>query len=149
MGSSGARIAAVVAALAAVVVLFVVLSGGDDDASTTSTTTGTEAATPPGPSGGGQDAPGPGQESSIPTIVVEGGQPVDGVQELDFKSGENIRFKVSSDEAAEIHFHGYDIAMDVDAGGTVSFDVPADIEGVFEVEVEETATQIAEIKVEP
>ena len=35
------------------------------------------------------------------------------------------------------------------AGGTVEFDFPADIEGVFEVELESSATQIAELTVNP
>ena len=39
--------------------------------------------------------------------------------------------------------------MDVDGRRPVTFDVPADIEGIFEVEIEDTATQIAEITVNP
>ena len=121
MGSPRARALVGVGAIALAVVLFVVLSGGDDDGSSSTTT----------------------------TIVVKDGEPVGGVQDLTFTSGDDIRFNVESDSAAEVHFHGYDVMEDVEAGGEVSFDVPADIEGVFEVELEETATQIAEITVEP
>lgn len=146
--SSGARIAIAVGAVAAAVVLFVVLSGDDDDdsASTSAATTTTqeEPGGKPKDEGGGES-----EKPNVPTIVVKDGQPVGGVQELSFTSGEDIRFTVESDTAAEVHFHGYDVTGGVQAGGTVSFDVPAGIEGVFEVELEETATQIAEVTVEP
>jgi hypothetical protein len=142
MGSPGVRAAAIaVVGVAAAVVLFVVLSGDDDDSPTTPTAaTTTQAQT----GGGGQSEP-----AEVPTIVIKDGQPEGGVQELTFTAGGDIRFDVKSDADWEIHFHGYNVMEDVRAGGEVSFDVPADIEGVFEVEIEDTATQIAQITVEP
>ena len=41
--------------------------------------------------------------------------------------------------------HGYDIKKDVPAGGSVSFSFPADIEGVFEIELDGRGEQIAQI----
>jgi hypothetical protein len=114
--------------LVVVVVLFVVLSGGDDSSSTTTTS-----------DTGGQ----------IATITVKNGQPVGGVQDLTFTEGDDIRFRVDSDVSDEVHFHGYDIGKDVEAGGSVTFDVPATITGKFEVELEHAVTQIAEITVNP
>lgn len=141
MASSRARALVGVAAIAAAVLLFIVLSGGDDDSPAPTTTAASGNA-----DGGGGGEP---SKPTVPTIVVKDGEPVGGVQDLTFTSGDDIRFDVKSDTAAEVHFHGYDVMEDVEAGGEVSFDVPADIEGVFEVELEETATQIAEITVEP
>ena len=80
---------------------------------------------------------------------VKDGQPVGGIQDLTFTEGDDIRFKVDSDVSDEVHFHGYDVGKDVKAGGSVSFDVPATITGVFEVELESRAEQIAEITVNP
>jgi hypothetical protein len=134
MQSTGARLGLGAIAIAAVVVLFIVLSGGDDDSSSTTSSSATTS---------GQAT------SSIPTIQIKDGEPVGGIQDLSFNKGEDIKFRVDSDAAWEIHFHGYDIPMDVKAGGSVTFDVPATIEGVFEVEIEQTATQIAEITVNP
>ena len=85
----------------------------------------------------------------VPTIVVEGGQPAGGVAELQYSSGDLIRFDVESDVAEEVHVHGYDISKDVEPGKVVSFGFPAEIEGGFEVELEGTQTQIAELTVEP
>lgn len=84
-----------------------------------------------------------------PTIVVRGGEPVGGVQTLEFDAGEEVRFHVSSDAAEEIHVHGYDIAKDVPAGGTIEFDFPAELEGIYEVELEELGVQIAELRINP
>jgi hypothetical protein len=142
MQSTGARLGILAAAVAVIVVLFIVLSGGDDDSSSTvasTTTTTTEA----------NGSTTTTTEAAVPTITIKDGEPVGGIQDLSFNEGDDIQFKVKSDADWEIHFHGYDIPMDVKAGGSVEFDVPATIEGVFEVEIEQTATQIAEITVNP
>lgn len=104
--------------------------------------------------GGSSESVSGGDESSaggeIPTIVVENGEPVGGIAELEFSAGEEIRFKVTGDEAEEIHVHGYDLMEDIPkGGGTVEFDFPAEIEGIFEVELEGLGEQIAELRVNP
>jgi heme/copper-type cytochrome/quinol oxidase subunit 2 len=88
-------------------------------------------------------------EPSVPTVVIAGGQPVGGVEELVVEAGDRVRFKVRSDVSDEVHVHGYDIAKDVVAGATVEFDFPASIEGVFEAELEERGEQIVELRIEP
>jgi hypothetical protein len=136
------------AALVVIVVLFFVFQGGDDSdeattaASTTSTTDGSTSESTTKEESTTVD-------SEVPTIVIKDGQPVGGVQELSFTQGDDIRFIVDSDVADEVHFHGYDVGMDVEAGGTVEFDVPATDTGVFEVELEERVVPIAEITVNP
>lgn len=113
--------------------------------------TTTAAETAPDQSGGpgdGEPLPNAGGDQ-VATIVVKGAEPVGGVQDLTFTEGEDIRFKVESDVADEIHLHGYDVAMEVEAGGSVEFDVPATLTGVFEVELEQRVVPIAEITVDP
>lgn len=85
----------------------------------------------------------------VPTVVIRNGEPVGGVKELEYNAGDEIRFEVSSDVADEVHVHGYDLSQNVPAGGTVSFDFPAEIEGIFEVELEGRAEQIMELRVNP
>jgi hypothetical protein len=85
----------------------------------------------------------------IPTVVVRDGEPVGGIQELEYGAGERIRFRVSSDAAEEIHVHGYDLSQNVAAGGTVEFDFPADLEGIYEAELEELGVQIVELRINP
>jgi hypothetical protein len=83
------------------------------------------------------------------TIVVKDGKPVGGIAQLTYNEGEQVRFTVDSDVSDEIHVHGYDIMKDVKAGGSVSFDFPANIEGVFEAELEGRKEQILELTVNP
>jgi hypothetical protein len=109
------------------VVLFVVLGGGGSDSSSTT------------------DA------GKVPTVVVDKeGHPVGGIQELVYKKGDRIHFKVEVPFEEEVHLHGYDVAKEVPkGGGTVTYDLPANIEGVFEAELEGHKEQIIELKVEP
>jgi hypothetical protein len=145
MQSTTFRVGAVAALVVVAVVLFVVLSGDEDNAgeqaaTTPATTTTTQA-------GNGNAKPKPKPETT--TIVVKGSQPVGGVQELTYTAGGEVRFDVRSDAAEEVHVHGYDLMQDTVPGRAITFEFPADIEGIFEVELEETHTQIAELTVEP
>jgi hypothetical protein len=141
------------AVLVAVVAAIVAGTGGDDDDGVIDTRTQTTPSTATPPTATTTTAPAGTTAAepvqADPTIVVRDGQPVGGVRRLRFRKGGDIVFVVRSDTAGEIHLHGYDIAKDVKAGGSVRFDVPAKIDGRFEVEIEETATPIAEIEVVP
>ena len=122
--------------------------GGSKSASDTtssSTTTDNQQEAPTG------DAHRPRKPAApqVATIVVKGGKPVGGVKRITFRKNGQIVFVVRSDVADEVHFHGYDIAKDVKAGGSVRFTTKAKIDGRFEVELEDRATQIAEVEVTP
>lgn len=122
------RTALIGAALVVVaVVLLIVLSSGGDDSSSTS------------------------EAGKVPTVVVnKQGEPEGGIQELVYKKGDQIHFKVKVPFEEEVHLHGYDVMKEVPkGGGTVTYDLPADIEGVFEAELEGKGEQIVELKVEP
>ena len=142
MQSNGAR-AAILAALAAMaVVLFVVLSGGDDgDDGGSGTETVTQAAT--------TDSAPPEPQSDV--VTMRTGAPVGGVQELEYSKGEDIRVEVRLDEPQEdVHIHGYDVEK-LNPSGTVRFDLPASIEGIFALEAHGPSgdVQLAEIVVNP
>jgi len=146
MQSTGARAALAALAIGVAVALFFVLRDDDGDESTIAATTATTGEAPEPAGGGGGGKP---EEPEIATIVVKNGQPVGGVQELEFTKGEQIRFVVESDIDDEVHLHGYDVSKRVSAGGQVEFDVPATADGVFEVELEESVVPLAEITVNP
>jgi hypothetical protein len=121
------RTAIVGAALVAIaVVLLIVLGSGSDESS------GTDA-------------------GKVPTIVVDKeGHPVGGIQELVYRKGDQIHFKVEVPFQEEVHLHGYDVMKEVPkGGGTVTYDLPAEIEGIFEAELEGRKEQIIELRVEP
>jgi ABC-type transporter Mla subunit MlaD len=126
------RIGVGLVVVAAAVVLFVVLQGGGSS-----------------DSGGKEPTVNGKAVSGVATIRVRDAKPVGGITKLDYTKGDQIRIKVFSDVADEVHFHGYDIGKDVKAGGSVTFDLPATLEGVFEIELESRKEQIAEVRVEP
>jgi hypothetical protein len=111
----------------AVVLLIALSSNGSDDSSSTT------------------DA------GKVPTIVVDKeGHPVGGIADLTYHKGDQIHFKVEVPFEEEVHLHGYDIPKEVPkGGGTVTYDLPATIEGVFEAELEDRKEQIIQLTVEP
>ena len=140
----GQRIALIGAALVVAAIAFILLQPDDSDDDTEPTPTqatlqGEPTATVPAPK----------PKPPVETVRVVGGEPTGGVKEITVDKGDTVRFEVRSDAAAEVHVHGYELAKDVAAGGTVGFRFKADIEGLFEIELEGTHTLIAELVVEP
>lgn len=117
------RIAMLVAAVVIVVVAIIVIGGGSNDSSTASK----------GPQ----------------TVTVVNGKAQGGIKTITYKKGDTVDLTVRSDTADEIHVHGYDLMKDVEAGGSVEFDFPATLEGVFEAELEGRGQQIAQLTVNP
>ena len=148
MRSPAARALIALGALAAVIVLFVVFGGGDDD-STPSTTSATQTTQGPTGTTTSTDETPPPPRPKVDRIVIRNAKPVGGVKELSYENGDRVRFRVSSDTADEVHLHGYDISKELPAGGSVLFSFPASIEGVFEIELEQRAVPIAELRVNP
>lgn len=150
MQSNAFRALVAIGSIAAIVVMFVVLSGDDDSDSEQAVTTITTAAEPGGTGTGGEPA---GKEKkpkpTVDRIVVKGGEPEGGVQKLTYPKGDRVRIEVSSDVDEHVHIHGYDLFEDVPAGGKAKFSFPADIDGVFEIELEDSGVQLAQLTVEP
>jgi len=142
MQSNTVRVTAGIAIVVVAVVLFVALRNDDSGKSDSPASTSVKAA--PAKAQGEKSA-----KPVVPSIVVKNGEPVGGVEELTYNQGDRVVFTVSSDVGDEVHVHGYDLMKDVGAGHTVRFDFPADIAGIFEVELEGRAEQIAELRVNP
>jgi hypothetical protein len=144
MNSNTTRVLAGIVIVVVAVVLFVVLR---DDGEGKSESEKVDKATAPAQTTNTADNP--VTKPEITTIVIKNGKPVGGIADLTYNKGEQVRFKVDSDVSEEIHVHGYDIMKDVEAGGSVSFDFPATIEGIFEAEMEGRGEQILELTVNP
>ncbi len=140
MNSNITRVAVGILVVVVAVVLFVVLKNDDSSKSDN------EKLEDEGKVGKSAGADGP---PPVTTIVIKHGKPVGGISQLTYNEGEQVRFKVDSDVSDEVHMHGYDIGKDVKAGGSVTFDFPATIEGVFEAELEDRKEQILELTVNP
>jgi hypothetical protein len=142
--STAQRLLIVLGAVAVIVVAFVIIrgSGGDDKPASTSTA----ATTTPG---GTATTTRPAPKPAVATVRVVDAKPHGGIKKLTFAKGGQVRFRVVSDTADEIHVHGYDLMKDVPKGGSVTFSFPASIDGRFVVELEGRGVQIAELDVEP
>ena len=81
-------------------------------------------------------------------LEVEGRQqPVPGRVEV--TQGGRVAVKLESDSAHEVHVHGYDLFVDVTAGGERTASFRANAAGVFEVELEGSHRLIFELEVSP
>jgi hypothetical protein len=160
------RLALAGSAVALAVVLFVVLRPGDDEdaeptpaAQTTTgdTTTGEtttedteteteteDTTTEEAPTT--TEAENPDEPQRI-VIVVRGGQPVGGVKRPEIDEGKQVVLIVRADVSDHMHLHGYDLLADVAPGQPGRIRFSADLVGRFDLELEDRAVLIAELRV--
>ena len=151
MQSVTGRVIVVAATVAIAVAAFLLLQEDEAESPTTAgaPTAGVASGEKERPSPRDGETAKPGPVPDTPTIVVEGGAPKDGVVDLEYEKGDDIRFTVRSDVEEAIHVHGYDLEQDVGPKQEANFAFPAEIDGVFEVELENSAVPIAELRVTP
>lgn len=147
-----AQMAIALTSIALIVLLFVVFS--EEEKSSTAESGGQRMERSDGRSlGGSSIEPPPSSnrkgDSMVPLIQVADGKPTNGIADLRLKQDEQVRFVVGSDQADEVHVHGYDLSARVGPGRPAEFSFPATITGVFEVELEKAGTPVAELTVEP
>jgi hypothetical protein len=138
MQTRAARLGLLVAVIAAAVVLFVVLKESGDS--------------------GGDDGDNGGAETGNPTaapvqvLMVKGGDPAGGVKTLTYDKGDEVQLEVRLDEPEEeIHVHGYEVERPA-GHSPVRLSFPANLDGVFEIEVHRldgSEAEIAELRVNP
>jgi hypothetical protein len=142
------KVALIAAALGLLVSLYFALRPGDDNeaaSTTTAVTTTAPTSTEAPPATTTEAAPAPVQVD----VVVVGGEPQGGIvrQSVDLDSA--VVLTVTSDVADEVHVHGYDLMADVAPGAPATIRFTADAPGRFEIELEDTGVQIAELEVRP
>jgi hypothetical protein len=127
--------------------------GGDDEASTTTAetttqTTETETTTQTTET----ETTTQTTEDDQPVVVrvtVLGGAAQGGIVRETARKGDRVVLVVRSDEADEVHVHGYDLYRDVAPGSPARIAFVADVAGRFAVEFHERGTQIADLTVRP
>ena len=152
----GQRITLIAAAVAVAIVAFVLVSpGGDDTAeSPTQPAGGREE---PSRRGAAREQPaGPGRADSprpagaVEELRIRGGEPAGGVRSIKVEQGQTVRITVTStDTEEEVHVHGYDLIEPVAPAQPARLTFEADLEGIFEVELEGSHVPIAELEVRP
>jgi hypothetical protein len=143
------------ATLAVAAVLALAACGGSDEQPAAPAETAppaatvTEAETEPATETNPEDTESAPANNEPVVIRVVGGEPMGGVQQIEVKAGDRAVFVVQADAPEEVHVHGYDISKDVGPGQNARFNFVADLEGVFEIELENSGVQIVELVVEP
>jgi FtsP/CotA-like multicopper oxidase with cupredoxin domain len=134
-----------IAVVIAIVAVILLAGGGDEtEKASNSAQTPTPTATATASEGDATATPAPTATPKPPPLLTAGK-----VKTLTYNQGETVRFRVRSDKAEEVHIHGYDIKKELEPNQTETVSFKATINGIFEIEFEGSATQIAELKVEP
>jgi hypothetical protein len=142
------KVALIAAALGLLVSLYFALRPGDDNeaaSTTTAVTTTAPTSTEAPPATTTEAAPAPVQVD----VVVVGGEPQGGIVRESVDLDSEVVVTVTSDVADEVHVHGYDLMADVAPGAPATIRFTADAPGRFEIELEDTGVQIAELEVRP
>jgi FtsP/CotA-like multicopper oxidase with cupredoxin domain len=139
-----------IAAVIAVAAIIVLTAGGgsDETAQDSANTSAQQTAMPsatPSPEQGQDATPTPTPTPTPKPALLQAGK----VTKLRFTEGETVRFRVRHDSADHVHIHGYDIMKDLEPGKTVTVSFNATITGIFEIELEDSAEQIGELRVDP
>ena len=128
MQSRVARLGVLAAVIIAAAAVFVVLQN-DNSGDSTDTATGVQV-----------------------LQVDKNGDPVGGVKKLTYNKGDQVQLEVRlAAPEEEVHVHGYEIEKPAEKS-PVTFSFPANLDGVFEVEVhrlDKTEGPIAELHVNP
>lgn len=130
-----------------VVALFVALSPGAPSGEDLPSPTGSVS---PSTSSSGTATASPSEGAPVTEIdvTVHGGT-VDAPERPSARQGDEVLIVVRGDVSDEVHVHGYDLMKDLEPGETVTFSFPADITGIFEIELESRGEQIGRLRVDP
>jgi hypothetical protein len=131
--SGGLRLLVLVAGAAAAVVLFVVFRGNDDD---------TPSPSPPPASVSSTIKERP-QEPMVILVPIN----TNAERRMTIPRGREVVLVISGAAGEEVHLHGYDVTRRIGPDGTVRLPFRATIPGRFEVELEESHRQIADLTV--
>jgi hypothetical protein len=154
------KVALIAASLGLLISLFFALRPGDDDhqeAQTTAaqaTTAQTTTEAPPATTAPATTEAPPATTASSPDTVridyvIVDGKPQGGIARDSVARGRTVVITVTSDVSDEVHVHGYDLSADVAPGAPATIRFVADAPGRFEIELENSAVQIAELEVRP
>jgi hypothetical protein len=95
--------------------------------------------------GGGSGSSGSGNAATTGVPLLTQGQ----VTKLRYTQGDQVRFRVRTKAADEVHVHGYNIEKETQAGKPLTISFKATINGIFEIELHHADVQIGQLTVQP
>jgi hypothetical protein len=157
MDSDFRKVALIAASLGLLISLFFALRPDDDEDQAAQTTTAQTTTEPP-PATTEEppvttEAPPPTTTQDPGTVhinyVIVGGKPEGGIARDSVARGRIVVINITADVTDHVHVHGYDLMADVSPGAPATIRFTADAPGRFEIELEESGVQIAELEVRP
>ena len=143
--SRALRMSLVLAAAIAAILAFVMLRPSDEPTVAEAPTPPEAAGTPAAATSDREATPAPTPKPKPKPVLLTADAP----RTLSFERGETVTFRVRHGSDEELHVHGYDIARPLPAGQTVTVRFPAELEGIFEIELEQSHTALGSLRVEP
>jgi negative regulator of sigma E activity len=83
------------------------------------------------------------------SVRFQDGEVVGGIKEVDVDRNQQVVVLVQSDVADEVHVHGYNLSAEVAPGQPTRIAFDADVVGRFEIELEDRALQLVDLRVRP
>ena len=94
-----------------------------------------------------QATPPDGDPDVVITVAVNASGIPDPLGRVTVERNDIVELVVTAQTATEVHIHGYNHLIPVEAGQSTAFRFVADLGGVFEIELEETGAQVATLQV--
>lgn len=82
-------------------------------------------------------------------IVVKDNKVVSGPTTITAHKGDTIDLKITNDQPEELHMHGYDKKVDLEANKQAELTFQANLTGQFEYELEHSGTTLGQLQVQP
>jgi FtsP/CotA-like multicopper oxidase with cupredoxin domain len=120
--------------------------GGGEAASTTTAATTTTSATTATSTGDAATTTA-GFAGKLVQVRVAGGKVETAQRRVRVSRGDRVRIQVQSDQADEVHVHGFDLSEDVGPGKPATVEFTADLPGVWEVELENAKRKLFDLEV--
>jgi hypothetical protein len=117
--------------------------GSDDGGEAASTTTSTTVAT----TTGNATATTAGFAGKLIQVRVAGGKVETAERRVSVTRGDRVRVQVESDQADEVHVHGFDLSKQVGPGKPATVEFTANLPGVWEVELENAKRKLFDLEV--
>lgn len=134
--------------VALVAVLSACSTGTDPDAAAPAPApSAAEPAASTAPTAAPTAAPSPTPTGTVIEVAFAGGEITGVGPRVEVPVGETVVFRMTSDVVEEVHIHGYDLYVDLPAGGTGEVEFTADIPGSFELELHGSGQPITQLRV--
>jgi len=82
-------------------------------------------------------------------LVIKNKKLVSGPETLTVTEGDQVIINITDDENEELHLHGYDKSVDLEASKSAQLIFSANLTGRFPYELEKSKTEIGALEVQP